>query len=338
MKKLFLLLVCVFSVSWQSIKSMKRLLKNENLEIMELHGRTASNPIWIEFFDKNIGKLSLKEDSRDFLYCEISKADGLDELKTYLRDHLELKNLGIRLSEGIAFTDNFFENLTHIEFLSIKKNKLSKIPESISNLNNLVFLDVSENKLTRINVKLPASLQQLAIVNNNLKKLSTRTLPGGLQVLLLAGNEIKELPSYITNLTSLTWLSLTKNKLSLLPYDIGNLVNLESLSLAENQIVGLPCSIGKLIKLKSFTIKDNNLTFIPEVVLNLTNLDRIDFSNNYIDPWPRELVEKGIDADLPPGFLGFGVQKLASSQPVSFLKKIGNKINLAFGSIFSRKA
>jgi Leucine-rich repeat (LRR) protein len=85
-------------------------------------------------------------------------------------------------------------SLRNLTSLSLGRNKLTNLPDSVGNLTNLTDLNLCNNQLSM----LPDSIGKLT----NLIELN------------LSNNE-------------LTWLYLPKNKLSKLPKYIGNLINLQ---------------------------------------------------------------------------------------------------------------
>ncbi|CAI5971082.1 unnamed protein product, partial [Closterium sp. NIES-64] len=98
---------------------------------------------------------------------------------------------------------------------------------------------------------------------------------------LLSGS----LPSAITKLTALTFLSLANNRLtSSIPAGIGLLTKLVAMSLASNQLNGsIPADIGALTKLTNIAVSSNQLSgSIPAAISTLAQLLCLDFSSNQL--------------------------------------------------------
>lgn len=123
--------------------------------------------------------------------------------------------------------------------LSLKKSKLTKLPEEIYKFTNLRYLDVSGNQLKEIPVELA-----------NLKHL---------QYLDFSDNLLTKVPKEIGEFDSLTVLILNHNDLVTLPIEIGALKTLTELHLWGTTIVSFPSSI---VLLKE-TLKEIDLRYVP---------------------------------------------------------------------------
>ena len=119
--------------------------------------------------------------------------------------------------------------------LSLRKNKLKKLPPEIITLTNLRFLDLSKNKI----VVIPAGIGELK----------------NLQQLILSRNHIETLPKEIGNLKNLKYLNINQNDLMSLPSEMAELENLESLDLWSNNIDAFPQEMRKLKKLKTLDLR-----------------------------------------------------------------------------------
>jgi Leucine-rich repeat (LRR) protein len=91
-----------------------------------------------------------------------------------------------------------------------------------------------------------------------------------------------DIQSSISNLTSLTWLTLSNNDLTSLPPEIGNLTNLTSLLLESNQLTSIPSEIGNLTSLTELNLECNQLTFLPPEILNLVALTVLNVRYNQL--------------------------------------------------------
>mgnify|MGYP001354128808 CR=1 FL=1 len=110
--------------------------------------------------------------------------------------------------------------------LSLKKQKLKKIPESVFMLTNLQELNISRNKIKEIPKEI-AQLKNLEILDASSNKIDTVYAEIGVLVnikeLNLSQNFISYLPSSIGNLNKMVLLDLWKNYISVFPPEISNL-------------------------------------------------------------------------------------------------------------------
>ena len=109
----------------------------------------------------------------------------------------------------------------------------------------------------------------------------------------LTGELTKELIQNISNLNSLTSLSLYANNLSgSIPTEVGSLRKLKNLNLSDNLLVGgIPESIGNLTLLESLSLSNNKLTgSIPSDLGNLKELESLNLGGNSLSgTLPKEL-------------------------------------------------
>ncbi|OMO86378.1 hypothetical protein CCACVL1_09613 [Corchorus capsularis] len=95
-----------------------------------------------------------------------------------------------------------------------------------------------------------------------------------------------EIPMYLGNITTLTYLCLEANQFSgAVPPEIGNLVNLKTLILSSNQLTGnLPVSLGLLRNLSDLRINDNNFNgSIPSFVQEWLQLSRLEMHSSGLE-------------------------------------------------------
>jgi len=127
---------------------------------------------------------------------------------------------------------------------------------------------------------LPGSISNFA----NLRELwlTVATLPkeigtlSRLEILGLSSLEMKNLPSYIGNLSNLKQLYINYSEcLHTLPSSIGKLTNLETLELDECGIKSLPMSIGDLTNLKVLSLTESSIESLPPSIGNLRNLKEL---------------------------------------------------------------
>ncbi len=137
----------------------------------------------------------------------------------------------------------------------------------------------------------PAELGNLS----ELKSLRTRqqpirTLPpeivelSNLEVLALTFGGIRALPAEICQLGNLKTLDIMCNNFNTpLPPEIGNLSNLRTILANDAGDIGpLPPEVGNLVQLKKLNIYGCRLTSLPDAIVNLTNLEELNVSRNYL--------------------------------------------------------
>jgi leucine-rich repeat protein SHOC2 len=132
--------------------------------------------------------------------------------------NLDLYNQGLT-----AFPPEALQ-LDKLERLSLRKNALGAIPESIGALKALYWLDLGQAGLA----SLPAGIGQLPAV----------------RLLYLNDNQLTALPPEIGGLSKLEYLNLDRNKLTEIPPGLCRLPALKWLRLKGNQVKTMPADLG----------------------------------------------------------------------------------------------
>ncbi|KAG1324512.1 hypothetical protein G6F62_009058 [Rhizopus arrhizus] len=140
---------------------------------------------------------------------------------------------------------------------------------------NITELDLSRNRLT----SLPSQIIHL----KNLK------------ILNLVSNQINIIPTELYKLQSLQVLNLSQNKIKTIPHEMPiNLRNLVTLRIAANQIDQLPSSLHHWAHMKHFELGSvyggNQLTKLPKDIINMSQLEELDISNNQLSSIPNHFV------------------------------------------------
>jgi Leucine-rich repeat (LRR) protein len=200
--------------------------------------------------------------------------------------------------------------------LNIAVLGLTEIPSDVmnmydSNYNNagvawfetvdLVRLNAADNEITE--------LPENAFPADDAQDEGSRNIVfGALEALDIHGNRLKSIPTRLGNLSSLTYLNLTRNQLpndclltisrihSLVqlrladnalrgsfPECISDLKNLELLDIHENALSDLPRSMEQLLKLKHLNVAGNKLTSLPLDTLAKLPLTELIASTNRLD-------------------------------------------------------
>ncbi|GAG57292.1 unnamed protein product, partial [marine sediment metagenome] len=151
-------------------------------------------------------------------YSEYLNSDEIDSITSewiyYKKEKIPVINnilfLDLRGIKNLNEIEGLFE-LESLQELSLNRNWLTTLPESLGNLKSLERLDLSENQLTT----LPESIGDLT----SLKELD------------LWENRLTTLPESIGNLISLQTINLKGNQISILPESIGDLSSLKILNM-----------------------------------------------------------------------------------------------------------
>ena len=162
-----------------------------------------------------------------------------NNIEPYIRSLPKLKELTLRNVESLPPE---FEELKHIEKLSIYSSRLNYFPESIFKLTNLKKLCIRGNHFDGMK-NVPDSIGEL----KNLKTLE------------ISNVGIEHLPESMGNLVKLEVVNLNENKINRLPDSFGNLVNIKYLSLYSNKLNELPSQLSQLKSLEFLNVESNPL-------------------------------------------------------------------------------
>lgn len=219
-------------------------------------------------------------------YCEnfVSLTESIDKITS-------LTSLSI-CRNAIFQLPNTIGNLYNLETLALKENKLTTLPTSIGDLKNLKELYIQKNQIRDLPETI-GQLSNLTILCGEVNQLST--LPNSignlkqLKDLDVSHNQLKKLPKEIGVLHSLHYLNLRKNQLTTIPKEIGGLTQLYEFDISNNKLTKLPDEIGELISLKDLKGSQNQLATLPTSIQNLTKLSWIAFNQNRLTELPNEL-------------------------------------------------
>ncbi|VAH69198.1 unnamed protein product [Triticum turgidum subsp. durum] len=201
---------------------------------------------------------------------DLGENSFVDVVPTWLANLPYLEQLFLGFSGLTGSIPTALSNFTSLTDLDISNgNLIGEIPPELGLMHELSYMYLGGNKLTG---KIPASLGNLS----------------NLYFLSLGSNQLSgQVPTTIGENSALNTLDLTNNNLE------GNIDFLSTLSkcrelqllmIQSNYFTGvLHGHVGNLSsQLITFTTGDNKLTGgIPTTISNLTNLQRIDLSNNF---------------------------------------------------------
>lgn len=152
-------------------------------------------------------------------------------------------------NQKISLDDIDWSVFSNLEYLSLKNDNLTVVPEGLSKLTNLKKLDLSGNNFK--------------VLPKTLKSLSK------LEVLYL--NDEKQFD-----------LEKSMDVLS-------NLDNLKELHLENDKLQTLPKQFDKMKSLEILYLNDNDFMELPKQIMQLDHLRFLDFKNNKVDANLQEL-------------------------------------------------
>jgi Leucine-rich repeat (LRR) protein len=192
------------------------------------------------------------------------------------------------IEEALAEPDKVYH-------LSLREQKLDKLPEDLFKLKHLQKIDLSFNReMTSLDPRIGKlkNLQYISLHSCKLTSLPKEigSLPN-LETLIVESNKLGSVPAEIGNLPKIKNLKLSYNKLTSVPEEIYNLTSLENLYLHRNDISNLSDKVGQLTNLKNLTFSGNQITSVPASIKNLKNLRYLTLSENNLTALPEELGE-----------------------------------------------
>ncbi|KAK4328748.1 hypothetical protein Pmani_000855 [Petrolisthes manimaculis] len=110
-----------------------------------------------------------------------------------------------------------------------------------------------------------------------------------LEHLNLYQNVIKSLPDSLTALHTLTHLNLSRNQLSVVPGCVCSLAGLRVLDVSGNRLVSLPEELGRLNSLMDLDASYNQLAHLPPALGELDSLRRLNLRRNLLQTLPPEV-------------------------------------------------
>ncbi|XP_057996572.1 probable leucine-rich repeat receptor-like serine/threonine-protein kinase At3g14840 [Hevea brasiliensis] len=167
------------------------------------------------------------------------------------------------------------DGVCHVFYIILKERDFDGVlPKSIAKLPFLKGLDLTRNYLSG---------------NIPPEWVSTK-----LEILSISVNNLTgQIPTYLGNITSLTYLNLENNLFcGPVPGELGNLVDLDTLILNANNLSGsLPKELAKITKLKDFRISGNNFSGkIPSFIQSWKLLERIEIQGSGLEgPIPSNI-------------------------------------------------
>ena len=251
------------------------------VQLFIAHGQKAENmaeflysildvPVYHSFFINTIGDLNMTNFQR---FHEKARSESITILNTEVKalqpkGYERLRSL-ILVSCGLHSIS--LEDLVNLEYLDIRFNKVTKLPDNVSVCLRMKTLRVSHNKIRRLNRAIGA----LAMMTT----------------LDVSHNILRRLPSSVVQCKSLEYLECEHNELLSLPIDVGLLCNLQEIRTNNNKLSQLPLSIHVLQKLRTIRFHMNPLTNIPPDFKGDANEVRNYLKAVQQDPIPNNVVK-----------------------------------------------
>ncbi|XP_028263084.1 extracellular matrix protein 2 isoform X2 [Parambassis ranga] len=216
----------------------------------------------------------------------------------------ELKSLSLEGNNISSIPAEAFNGIPNLEWINLKKNKLTSAgidPKAFKGLQMLRRLYLDGNLLETVPSDLPATLQELKISENRLRRLDENSFQGlsSLVILELEGNLLSEGntdPLAFTPLIQLSYLRLGRNHFRTIPQGLPR--SLLELHLENNMIEEISETVfNQTRNLNVVSLRHNRLDesrIAPMAWINHRNLESIDLSHNslYLVPsyLPKSLV------------------------------------------------
>ena len=186
-----------------------------------------------------------------------------------------------------------FHGLSRLRYLSLRRNRLSTLPEDVFlGLDSLEQLILEGNQFANLHPDLLApldNLEWLNLANNKLDDITSGLFATvqGLRYLNLYGNGLDRLRAdAFSDLLNLEFLSLRNNTITNMPEGIfTDMRRLRHLNLGENRLSDLPSGLLRgLRELTNLYLHENRLTRLPQSIFNdLENLELLTLGDNALD-------------------------------------------------------
>ncbi|KAJ3098545.1 hypothetical protein HDU97_003928 [Phlyctochytrium planicorne] len=200
-------------------------------------------------------------------------------------------------------------NLKKLEYLNLVLDVTGPLPDSLNELVNLKTLSLSglfnqfeEEEYNPISFPEEMgglrSLQEMYVqirsnfLENKIESIDNiRDLPN-VTLLILGSNSIKHVPATLATLTNLQTLHLSYNNINTITGDFSGLVSLKKLFLGGNHLSSLRNFVSPP-NLKEVDIGYNDFEAVPQVFANISSLESLDATRNFIKslPDPHEIPQ-----------------------------------------------
>jgi internalin A len=252
----------------------KEIFDFEELEVLRIRNqRLVEIPSEITKLRK-LRKLDLTLNRIKFIPKWISKLENLT--------HLDLRQNSLNRFPVEVFD---LHSLVHLDLVG---NRIKEITEDIHYLSNLNTLRISRISQIPKSILGLEKLKELYLMscefNDSLNYISGLT---GLETLGLPANSLSDLPISLKELHNLLKLSLSNNQFTALPEFIPTLQNLRTLDLRKNPLTNLPLDLINLRNLLHLVLDNCGFEQIPDVIYEMTSLGSVSFHNTHLLGYER---------------------------------------------------
>ncbi len=203
----------------------------------------------------------------------ILQAEGL----VIFKDILELPSIitafnhfrAIRLEDnllgdkGLEFV---FTNMKYLVSVTLEKNNIFEISNSIKKCENLKSLYLHSNKISNFPMGCPPSLERVHLDRNKFTVFPENICDGGgINLLNFNHNEIPSIPPKISNMKNLQYLHLNSNRLESLPPEFSKLPSLIKVDFRFNKFTEIPRCLLGIPTLETILLFGNPMNFKTEV-------------------------------------------------------------------------
>lgn len=148
-------------------------------------------------------------------------------------------------SAVLELPDDLFNKMPKLKRISLRSNRLTKIPSGLFNLPELEYLNLESNKIREL-----PDLPKYGCLN--------------LKNLWVDNNQLTYFPPAISGLSKLEILSVADNGITTAAGDYRNLKNLQKIDLSHNILDQFPKGLSSNQRVECIAIKGNNIKTLPE--------------------------------------------------------------------------
>jgi Leucine-rich repeat (LRR) protein len=239
--------------------------------------------------------LQTLSDSMLSLSLDLSNRD----LKAFPMDVLLLTGLTfltIARNKIKTLPHNMCHHLSNLRMLDLESNQIENFPDSLGFARNLTCIMALGNSIAVLPNSLGLVHDHGMLLELDPDKITT---PPG-EVFSRGTSQALAYLRLLQDSVQTRTLSLSKWRLSTLPIEVTDLETLTELSITFNKMKVLPAAVGKLSQLTRLKASDNNLVALPPELAALTRLTDLDVSNNPLDAGfpPKSFLDRGIGTML----------------------------------------
>ncbi|KAH9635538.1 hypothetical protein HF086_003152 [Spodoptera exigua] len=261
--------------------------------------------VMLTFLDLSHNKLTMLPPGMGYLVRLVEINLSHNQLEELPPDIVNLRG-----KEGMGFpeiTEEFCDQMQHLNVLNIRDNKLEVLPENISLLQKLKRLDLTNNNLNKLprNLGLLSQLQSINMEGNKLSFVRQDVIRGGTERMMkYLRDRITEEVVNETRLTPEEWpdkYTLKKSQALMVPgrelEDVPDHVfkaaaeaEVHIVDFSKNKLTALPSGIVQVSDtLSSLVLSSNNLSSIPPEINRCRHLQYLDLGKNVLMELPPEL-------------------------------------------------